>query len=142
MVLTESRAERVQRHMHCVTQCHKGFIDRSSRLVVHPALKLAEGAVGGAARIHHDVHEGLLAIVQHHIDCHTAARCQRNLPKLKVPRCVLTLADEVFSVVKLDRAVFLLEDGLQLVVQVGERHRVGRHDLRTRQGGVCAGLTR
>ena len=128
--------------MHCVTQCHKGFIDRSSRLVVHPALKLAEGAVGGTARIHHDVHEGLLAIVQHHIDWHTAARCQRNLPKLKVPRCVLTLADEVFSVVELDRAVFLLEDGLQLVVQVGERHRVGRHDLRTRQGGVCAGLTR
>ena len=116
--------------MHCVTQCHKGFIDRSSRLVVHPALKLAEGAVGGTARIHHDVHEGLLAIVQHHIDWHTAARCQRNLPKPKVPRCVLTLADEVFSVVELDRAVFLLEDGLQLVVQVGERHRVGRHDLR------------
>ena len=116
--------------MHCVAQCHKGFIDRSSRLVVHPALKLAEGAVGGTARIHHDVHEGLLAIVQHHIDWHTAARCQRNLPKPKVPRCVLTLADEVLSVVELDRAVFLLEDGLQLVVQVGERHRVGRHDLR------------
>ena len=60
---------------------------------------------------------------------------QRNLPKLKVPRCMLTLADEVFSVVELDGAVFLLEDGLQLVVQVGERHRVGRHDLRCK--GSC-----
>ena len=45
----------------------------------------------------------------------------------------LTLADEVFSVVELDGAVLLLENCLQLVVQVGERHRVGRHDLRLTQ---------
>ena len=33
-----------------------------NQLVVHPALKLAERAVGGATRVHHHVHERVVAI--------------------------------------------------------------------------------